>query len=94
MSRSFTLTADISSDDLLALAPVLEKLVEGRLSKTNDRLHVEAVMDGESARELNRLILSALRRVARRTQMRSTWTGDGITYRFFDYALKSTSPVE
>ncbi len=48
-------------------------------------------MDGSSAKDLNRRILSALRRVEKRTRLRAEWTGDdGRVDRFFDYVLKST----
>ena len=48
-------------------------------------------MEGSSARDLNRGILSALRKVERRTRLRAEWTDeDGQVYRFFDYVLKST----
>ena len=48
---------------------------------------------GPDARELNRFLLSALRRVERRTRLRAEWTGEGETQRFFDYVPKGTSPA-
>ena len=45
-------------------------------------------MKGESARELNRAFLSALRRIEKKTTLRAEWTHDGLTERFFDYVPK------
>ena len=46
-------------------------------------------LEGESAKELNRELLSALRRVEKKTRLRAEWTSeDGTVYRFFDYVLK------
>jgi hypothetical protein len=38
-------------------------------------------------------LLSALRRVERRTRLRAEWTGNGETQRFFDYVPKGVSPA-
>jgi hypothetical protein len=49
-------------------------------------------MVGASAKELNRSLLSALRRAEKRTRLRSEWTSkDGVTERYFDYVLKKTT---
>jgi hypothetical protein len=69
-----------------------------RLSKSlrrapsgNDEFVVEVEMEGGNARELNRMSLSALRRVEKRTTLRAEWTsGDGTSERFFDHVLKKT----
>jgi hypothetical protein len=51
-------------------------------------------MEGASARELNRTLLSALRKVERRTTLRAEWTSDdGTSERFFDYVLKKTVKI-
>lgn len=85
----------MSSSNLQAIRPVLENLVTGRVQEVEEEFQVEAGMEGESAKELNRLLLSALRRVEKRTRLRSEWTSDdGITQRFFDYVLKSTGKSE
>jgi hypothetical protein len=47
-------------------------------------------MRGESARDLNRALLSALRRLERRTRLRAEWTSGGTTERFFDYVPKGS----
>jgi hypothetical protein len=48
-------------------------------------------MEGASARQLNRALLSALRKVEKKTTLRAEWTSsDNTTERFFDYVLKKT----
>ena len=47
-------------------------------------------MKGSSARELNRHLLSELRRAEKKTRLRAEWTCEGITERFFDYVPKGT----
>jgi hypothetical protein len=86
----FHLVADVSSDDLAAVEPVLRQIVNQGITETPGGFHVDTTMTGPSARDLNRSLLSALRRVERRTRLRAEWTGSGISERYFDYALKST----
>jgi len=54
------------------------------------KFEVEAQMEGASARDLNRTLLSALRKVEKRTTLRAEWTCGDTTQRFFDYVLKKT----
>ena len=58
----FRLTGDVSSDNLSAVRPVLGQLIDGTVTATQAGLHVEGVMEGEDARDVNRRLLSALRR--------------------------------
>jgi hypothetical protein len=89
----FRLNADVSSENLGAVGPVLTQLVDGQVTRTPDGWHLDGLMEGDDARGVNRRLLSALRRVERRTRLRAEWTADGVTYRFFDYALKSERPA-
>ncbi|MGD0833842.1 MAG: hypothetical protein ABSA40_05370 [Candidatus Dormibacteria bacterium] len=89
----FQLVADVSSDDPSRLGAVVASLVTGTVAPAPDGFHVEGVARGESARDLNRALLSALRRVERRTRLRASWTRDGITERFFDYVSKGARPA-
>jgi hypothetical protein len=89
----FTLVAEISSADPAAIEHVLRELIAGEITMTSDGFHVEASMSGGSARELNRSLLSALRRGERRTRLRSAWTAGGVTERFFDYVAKGSRPA-
>lgn len=63
----------------------------GSIRAEEDGFLIEAEADGESAKELNRSLLSSLRRVEKRTTLRAEWTSaDGTTERYFDYVLKKT----
>ena len=86
----FHLVADVSSDDLPAIEPVLRQVVSQGVARTSSGFHLDATMTGPSARDLNRSLLSALRRAERRTRLRAEWTSGGVTERFFDYAPKGT----
>ena len=58
-----------------------------KIEHTNDGFKVEATMVGVEARELNRQLLSAMRRIEKRTRLRAEWTSEGVTERFFDYVF-------
>ena len=46
----------------------------------------------ESAKDLNRSLFPALRKVGKKTGLRSGWSSDdGITQKSFDYVLKKTT---
>jgi hypothetical protein len=90
---SFHLSADISSDSPERIRAALTQLFATGVTETAAGFHVEATMTGESARDLNRDVLSALRREERRTRLRAEWTSDGTTERFFDYVSKGTRPA-
>jgi hypothetical protein len=90
----FRLVADVSSDDCPAIEPVLRSLVSGSITRTSGGFHVDAAMTGRNARDLNRSLLSGLRRAERRTRLRADWTSGDLTERFFDYVPKGTRPAE
>ncbi len=52
---------------------------------------VNAELEGTSAKELNRSMLSELRKAEKRTRLRAEWTAGSVTERYFDYVLKKTS---
>jgi hypothetical protein len=89
----FRLKGEISSENLSAIQPLLTQLTGGQVSSTPEGLHVEGAMEGSDARDVNRQLLSALRRAEKRTRLRAEWTAGGTTYRFFDYAPKSERPA-
>ena len=84
----FRLLAHVSSDSPSAIKPVLEKIIadKGTIRQTDQGFDVEAELEGESARALNRLILSELRRAEKRTRIRAEWTSGDTVEKFFDYA--------
>lgn len=90
--KHFTLHARVSSADPDGIRPVLvSAFPEASLRKEEGGWLLEADADGESAKKLNRALLSALRRAEKRTRLRAEWTSaDGTTERYFDYVLKKT----
>jgi hypothetical protein len=90
----FSLVGDVSSDDLAAIRPALTEIFGNEaVSEIQEGLHVEGVMDGADARDVNRRLLSALRRAEKRTRLRAEWTGGGHIVQFFDYVPKSTRDI-
>jgi hypothetical protein len=92
LNSNFKLKARVSSSNPRAIQPALEGLVtKGSVTKAGDEFIVEAEMEGASAKELNRTLLSALRRIEKKTRLRAEWTSsNNTTERFFDYVLKKT----
>ena len=86
------LKARVNRSDAGTIRQALEQLsAKGSVAKEGDEFIVEAEMEGASAKEPNRTLLSALRKVSKRTTLRAEWTSDdGTTQRFFDYVLKKT----
>jgi len=93
VGERFRLVARVSSSNPKAIRPILEQAVTaGSFREAKGDYIVEAEMKGDSAKELNRSLLSALRRVEKKTRLRAEWTSDdGTTQRFFDYVLKKTT---
>ena len=92
----FALHARISSDNPVAVGPVLTRMIPDATvarSENGQEFVVDGVLEGASARELNRSLLSELRRVEKRTRLRSEWTSQGAVERFFDYVPKGTQKV-
>jgi len=89
----FRLNGEVSSENLSAIQTLLTQLTGGQVTATPAGLHVEGAMEGSDARDVNRRLLSALRRVEKRTRLRAEWTAGGTTYRFFDYVPKSERPA-
>jgi len=90
--RKFRLWAQVSSDNPSAIKPALEQIIvkKGTIRQTDQGFEVEAQLEGESARALNRMILSELRKAEKRTRIRAEWTSDDTIERFFDYVPKGT----
>ena len=87
--KVFELTANVSTENPQAIRRVLEDLIEkGLVTPTDDGFQVKAKMVGEGARELNRTLLSALRKVEKKTRLRAEWAFGKDVERFFDYVPK------
>jgi hypothetical protein len=90
----FSRFADVSSDNLTAVRPVLLQVVDSAaVIETVDGLRAQGFLDGDDARDVDRQLLSALRRAEKKTRLRAEWTADGYVHRFFDYVPKSTRPM-
>ncbi|HEY5473701.1 MAG TPA: hypothetical protein VIK32_10970 [Candidatus Limnocylindrales bacterium] len=79
--RRFRLSARVSSANPASVRAVLEELLpEGSLSELEGELLVDAELEGATAKDLNRALLSALRKVEKKTRLRAQWTtADGTT---------------
>ena len=86
----FRLMARVSTSNPDAVRAVLREMAKGgRVREEEGEFVLEADIENGSAKELNRSLLTALRRVEKRTRLRAEWTsGDGMTERYFDYVLK------
>ncbi len=89
-SKQFTLKATVSSDNPSAIMSVVEKFIgtTGTVSRKAEVIEIIAVLEGDSARELNRMLLSEMRRVEKKTRMRSEWSSGKTVESFFDYVPK------
>jgi hypothetical protein len=92
--KTFKLSATISSDNPGEVEPVLREIIgdQGTVRTVDDGFQVEASLSGESARDLNRMLLSEMRKAERRTRLRAEWTSD-IVEKFFDYVSKGTKKL-
>lgn len=92
LNRNFKLKARVSSSKARIIRRALDALVpKGSVRKVGDEFVVETEMEGASAKELNRTLLSALRKAEKKTTLRAEWTShNNTTERFFDYVLKKT----
>jgi hypothetical protein len=90
--KKYKLSAHVSSDNTSAIKSVLERIVGGygTVKQAAGGFEVKAELKGESARDLNRMLLSELRRAEKKTRLRAEWTLEGNTEKFFDYAHKAT----
>jgi hypothetical protein len=82
----------VSRSDGRTIRQALDRLAaRGAVKREGQDFVVEVKADGASARELNRALLSALRKEEKRATLRAEWTSsDGTTEKFFDYVLKKT----
>lgn len=95
-NKRFTLSAKVSSDNPSAIKPVLEKLLgsRGSMQTTDDGFEIQAEFEGESAKDLNRILLSELRSSEKKTRLRSEWTHANTVEKFFDYVPKGARKVK
>lgn len=93
--KNFILSAKISSDNVQAIKPVLAGLFQKTSIKMDgDDFLIETTMQGETAKELNKNLLSALRKAEKKTRLRSEWKSGGMIEKFFDYVPKGVKKAE
>ena len=94
--KKFFLVGKISTDNPLAIDTALKRAIpQGTIEQTGtDEFLVKAEFSGGNARELNRSLLSELRRVEKKTRLRAEWTSGRVTERFFDYVPKSKTTAK
>jgi hypothetical protein len=93
MSQRFELVARVSTENQDAVRLVLHAFLErtsGTLREEGGAFVLEAVLVGKDARELNRKLLSALRKAEKRTRLRAQRKHGTEVDHFFDYVLKRT----
>jgi hypothetical protein len=79
---NFRLNARINRSDAETIRQALDQLAaKGSVRKGGDEFVVEPEMEGACAKDLNRMLLSALRKVEKRTTLRAEWTSDDCTVR-------------
>ncbi len=88
--KTFKLSATVSSENLDGLrAPIARFLgPNAKIERMDGGFKIDAVIAGESARELDRQLLSEVRWVSRKTRVWAEWTSGGETEMFFDYVPK------
>ena len=73
--KAYELTANMSTENPQAIRRVPEGLIEkGSVTPTDEGFQVKAKMVGESARDLNRTLLSAPRKVEKKTRLQAEWS--------------------
>jgi predicted transcriptional regulator len=89
----FSVVASVNTESPEAIRPVLDRLVsKGCVTRMGEKeFRIEAELEGEDSKELNRSLLSELRRAERRTRLRAEWTCGETTERFFDYVMKKST---
>jgi hypothetical protein len=95
VKKKFKLFACINSDNPPAIKPVLERIIgnKGIIKPTSEGFKVNVELDGESARALNRILLSEMHKVSKKTRIRAEWTQGKTIEKFFDYVPKGTRKV-
>ena len=76
--------------DCLLLSVVSQEKASS-VQPTEDEFQVKAKMIRESARDLNRTLLSALHRVEKKTRLRAKWAFGKSVERFFDFMPKGST---
>ena len=86
VAKQFALLADIRTDNPAKIQAALIELVGvDAMLRTDRGFWIRTTMVGQSASELNRVFLSALRRLEAKATVRAEWTHGNTTERFMDF---------
>jgi Uri superfamily endonuclease len=88
--KKFTLSATVSSDNPTAIKLVLKRLIgaNGTIKSISDGFEIQTKLEGVSAKDLNRTLLSEMRRAEKKTRLRAEWSSGDTVQKFFDYVPK------
>ncbi len=94
--RIYKLKAQTSSNNPQSVLQVLKRFLirKGDVVLNGELIEVNAELEGESAKDLSRILLSEMRKIEKKTRLRAEWTLDNITERFFDYVSNSVKESE
>ena len=94
--KIYKLKAQVSSNNPKSVLQVVRRFVggKGEVVLNGDMIEMNAELEGESAKDLNRSLLSEMREIEKKTRLRAEWTSNNITEKFFDYVSKSVKESE
>lgn len=94
--KIYKLKAQVSSNNPKSVLQVVKRFVggKGEVVLNGDLIEMNAELEGESAKDLNRSLLSEMREIEKKTRLRAEWTSNNITEKFFDYVSKSVKESE
>ena len=94
--KIYKLKAQVSSNNPKSVLQVVKRFVggKGEVVLNGDMIEMNAELEGESAKDLNRSLLSEMREIEKKTRLRAEWTSNNITEKFFDYVSKSVKESE
>jgi hypothetical protein len=94
--KTFILSANINSNSPAAIEPALKRFIgtKGSVKNIEGGFQVEAKLEGDSAKNVNRQLLSEMRRIEKRTRLRAEWTYGSTIEKFFDYAPKGVRKTD
>ncbi len=95
-TKNLTHIARVSTASPTKIRSILEKLIgsKGTITAIEDGFEIKAEILGESAKDLNRLLLSEMRKVEKKTRLRAEWVFGNTKEKFFDYVPKGAIQIK
>jgi hypothetical protein len=87
VQKRFEVSARLSNNNQSATKPVLELIIGNKetVKPMSEGFEANAELTGESAKHLNRPLLSEMLRVEKKSRIRAQWTSGDTVERYFDY---------